>query len=102
MITRVRRDGKVYEIRFERGITSSPLKRIGRAEGNGTYQWFKPDAEVFETLDFSWNILEKRLRELAFLNRGLRITLRDERVDDGEKPKEKTYVYEGGIVSFVE
>src|SRR5665213_4171539 len=79
MTTRVRRDGNLYEIKFERGITSSTLKKIGKAEGTGTYQWFKPDAEIFETLDFAWNTLEKRLRELAFLNRGLRITLRDER-----------------------
>jgi DNA gyrase subunit B len=102
MTTRVRRDGNLYEIKFQRGITSTPLKKIGKAEGTGTYQWFKPDPEIFETLDFSWSTLEKRLRELAFLNRGLRITLRDERVEEGEKPKEKTYFYEGGIVAFVE
>ncbi len=103
MTTRVRRDGYLYEIKFQRGITSVPLKRLGKTtEGNGTYQWFKPDPEIFETLDFSWSTLEKRLRELAFLNRGLRITLRDERVEEGDKPKEKTYYYEGGIVAFVE
>jgi DNA gyrase subunit B len=102
MTTRVRRDGNLYEIKFQRGITSTPLKKIGKAEGTGTYQWFKPDPEIFETLDFSWSTLEKRLRELAFLNRGLRITLRDERVEEGEQPKEKTYFYEGGIVAFVE
>jgi DNA gyrase subunit B len=103
MTTRVRRDGNLYEIKFERGITSTPLKKIGKAEGTGTYQWFKPDVEIFETLDFSWNTLEKRLRELAFLNRGLRITMRDERVEvEGDAPKEKTYFYEGGIVAFVE
>jgi DNA gyrase subunit B len=103
MTTRVRRDGNVYEIKFERGITSTPLKKVGKAEGTGTYQWFKPDAEIFETLDFSWNTLEKRLRELAFLNRGLRITMRDERVAvEGDEPKAKTYFYEGGIISFVE
>jgi DNA gyrase subunit B len=103
MTTRVRRDGNLYEIKFERGITSTPLKKIGKAEGNGTYQWFKPDAEIFETLDFSWNTLEKRLRELAFLNRGLRITMRDERIAvEGDEPKEKIYFYEGGIISFVE
>jgi DNA gyrase subunit B len=102
MTTRVRRDGNLYEIRFERGITSSPLKKIGKAEGTGTYQWFKPDAEIFETLDFAWSTLEKRLRELAFLNRSLRITLRDERVEEGDPPKEKVYYYEGGIISFVE
>jgi DNA gyrase subunit B len=100
MVTRVRRDGWEYEIRFERGLTSQKLKRLRRAEGAGTYQWFKPDPQVFETLDFSWKILENRLRELAFLNRGLAITLRDERPEEG--PREKAYMYEGGIVSFVE
>jgi DNA gyrase subunit B len=99
MTTRVKRDGWLYEIKFERGVTSQKLKRVGRAEGSGTYQWFKPDPEVFETLEFSWKILEARLRELAFLNRGLSITLRDERP---EEPREKLYMYEGGIVSFVE
>ncbi|HTJ28110.1 MAG TPA: DNA topoisomerase (ATP-hydrolyzing) subunit B [Candidatus Limnocylindria bacterium] len=99
MTTRVKRDGWEYEIRFERGITSQKLKKLGRAEGTGTYQWFKPDPEMFETLEFSWKILENRLRELAFLNRGLAITLRDERP---EQPKERTYFYEGGIVSFVD
>jgi DNA gyrase subunit B len=100
MITRVRRDGKEYEIRFERGLTTQKLKVIGRGvEGTGTYQWFLPDRTVFETTDFHWDILQKRLRELAFLNRGLAITLRDERP---EEPKERTFVYEGGIVSFVQ
>ncbi|BDE04728.1 DNA gyrase subunit B [Vulcanimicrobium alpinum] len=99
MITRVKRDGWQYEIRFERGVTSQKLKRLGRAEGSGTSQWFKPDPQMFETLDFSWKILENRLRELAFLNRGLSITLRDERPDE---PREKNYLYEGGIISFVE
>src|ERR1700678_43743 len=99
MITRVKRDGWVWEMRFERGITVQKLKKIGRAEGTGTYQWFKPDQTVFETLDFHWDILQKRLRELAFLNRGLEITLRDER---GEEPRQRTYKFDGGIVSFVE
>jgi DNA gyrase subunit B len=99
MVTRVKRDGYLYEIRFERGVTSQKLKRLQRSEGTGTYQLFKPDPEVFETLEFSWNTLEKRLRELAFLNRGLHIALIDER---GDERKEKEYLYEGGIVSFVE
>ena len=100
MVTRVHRDGWLYEIRFERGVTSQKLKRLSRAEGTGTIQHFKPDPQVFETLDFSWKILEARLRELAFLNRGLSIILRDERPDEG--PRERGYMYEGGIVSFVE
>ncbi|MEA2663234.1 MAG: gyrase subunit [Candidatus Eremiobacteraeota bacterium] len=100
MTTRVKRDGWLYEMTFERGLTASKLKRLERAEGSGTRQWFKPDPTVFETLDFSWKTLENRLRELAFLNRGLAITLRDERPEDG--PRDRTYAYEGGIVSFVE
>src|ERR1700694_5678490 len=100
MITRVKRDGWEYEIRFVRGVTSQKLKKLRRAEGTGTYQHFKPDPEVFETLEFSWKILEARLRELAFLNRGLSILLRDERPEKG--PRERAYMYEGGIVSFVE
>ncbi len=98
--TTVRRDGWKYEIKFERGVTTQKLKKLGRAEGTGTLQQFKPDPEVFETLEFSWKILESRLRELAFLNRGLSITLRDQRKPDDIK--DKTYLYEGGIVSFVE
>ncbi len=100
MITRVRRDGKLYEIRFERGATTQKLRVVGRnVEGTGTYQWFLPDRSMFDTADFHWDILQKRLRELAFLNRGLSITLRDERPDE---PKEKNFLYDGGIVSFVE
>jgi DNA gyrase subunit B len=99
MITRVRRDGKEYEIRFSRGDVTQKLKVIGKSTETGTYQWFLPDNDVFETVEFHWDILQKRLRELAFLNRGLAITLRDER---GEEPKERTFQYDGGIVSFVE
>ncbi len=99
MITRVKRDGNLYEMRFERGITAQKLKKIGKSDSNGTYQWFKPDPEIFETLEFHWDVLQKRLRELAFLNRGLSITLRDER---GEEPRERNYKFDGGIVSFVE
>jgi DNA gyrase subunit B len=100
MITRVKRNGKLYEIRFERGITVQKLKVIDKnVEGTGTYQWFVPDATMFDTADFHWDILQKRLRELAFLNRGLSITLLDERPDEA---REKTFLYDGGIVSFVE
>jgi DNA gyrase subunit B len=99
MTTRVKRDGVLYEMKFVRGITEQKLKKIGKAEGTGTIQWFKPDSTMFEVLDFHWDILQKRLRELAFLNRGLAITLRDLR---GEEPRERTYKFDGGIVSFVE
>ena len=74
-------------------------QKIGKTDETGTFQWWKPDPEIFETLDLHWDILQKRLRELAFLNRGLSITLRDER---GEEPRERTYKFDGGIVSFVE
>ena len=97
MITRVKRDEKLYEQKFSRGIATSPLKTIGAAEGTGTRQHFKPDPNVFATLDFSFDILQQRLRELAFLNRGLRINLVDERND-----KRQSFAYEGGIKSFVE
>jgi DNA gyrase subunit B len=99
MTTRVKRDGWLYEMKFIRGITEQKLKKVGRVEGTGTIQWFKPDTTMFETLDFHWDILQKRLRELAFLNRGLAITLRDLR---GEEVRERLYKFDGGIVSFVE
>jgi DNA gyrase subunit B len=101
MITRVKRDGNIYEIKFERGITTQKLKKIGKTspDDTGTFQWFLPDTEMFEVTDFHWDVLAKRLRELAFLNRGLSITLRDERPDE---PRERTFKFDGGIVSFVE
>jgi DNA gyrase subunit B len=104
MITRVKRGGSQYEISFERGVTTSKLRKIGRAEGTGTYQWFLPDPLIFkETTEFkrvfSWNTLEKRLRDLAFLNKGLAINFRDERP---ATPREERFYYEGGLVSFVE
>jgi DNA gyrase subunit B len=97
MSTRVKRDGKLYEQKFSRGIATSKLKVLGPADGAGTIQHFKPDPQIFATLDFSLDILQQRLRELAFLNRGLRIELIDERVD-----KKQTFMYEGGIKAFVE
>ncbi len=99
MVTRIKRDGAIYEMRFERGITAQKLKKVGKTDATGTFQHWKPDPEMFETLDLHWDILQKRLRELAFLNRGLSITLRDERPDE---PRERTYKFDGGIVSFVE
>jgi DNA gyrase subunit B len=97
MVTRVKRDGKLYEQKFARGIPASKLKVLGPAEGTGTLQLFKPDPQIFSTLEYSFDILQQRLRELAFLNRGLRINLTDERAD-----KKQTFQYEGGIKSFVE
>jgi len=99
MVTRVKREGKAWEMRFSRGLTTQKLKKIGPAQGSGTYQWFLPDPEMFEVTQFHWDVLAKRLRELAFLNRGLSIMLRDER---GEQVRERTFKFEGGIVSFVD
>lgn len=97
---RVRREGKVHQIRFERGHTTEPLKVIGEAKGTGTEVTFKPDSQIFtETTEYKWDILAKRLRELAFLNPGITIYFVDERPEDGER-KEK-FFYPGGIQEFV-
>ena len=93
----VRRDGKVYYQRYERGTPVTPLKVIGKTEKTGTKVTFKPDEEIFETVVFDENILIARLKELAFLNGGVRIVFEDERKNIKEE-----YRYEGGIVSFVE
>ncbi|MCX7846890.1 MAG: DNA topoisomerase (ATP-hydrolyzing) subunit B, partial [bacterium] len=98
MVAEVMRDGGVYMIKFERGVTVSPLEKIGKSKQTGTKITFKPDDEIFETTEFNYDILANRLRELAFLNKGLSISIKDER----EEGKEAHFKYEGGIVSFVE
>ena len=92
----VKRDGKIYHQRYERGFPITELKVIGTTNSTGSRVSFKPDSEVFDELEYSFDILEHRLRELAFLNKGIKISLKDER--DGT---EKTFQYEGGIISFV-
>ncbi len=99
MIVEIHRDGYAYEIRFERGKTSSKLRMLGPAQDRGTIVTFKPDGEIFtETTIYKREILDKRLRELAFLNRGVRISLSDLR---GDTPEVEHYHYEGGISEFV-
>lgn len=93
----VRRDGKVYRQSYNRGTPVNSLEEVGKTKGRGTKIIFKPDHEIFEELDFSFDILSNRLRELAFLNKGVKINLTDER--NGEKSE---FFYKGGIVSFVE
>lgn len=93
----VKRDGKIHHIRFERGITVQPLTVIGTTEETGTKVTFKPDHEIFEELVYSFDTLKQRLRELAFLNKGINISLSDERSDQKE-----VFHYEGGIKSFVQ
>ncbi len=96
----IRRDGHIYGQRFERGKTVSDLKLLGDTDETGTLVRFKPDGEIFtETTEFDFATLQKRLREQAFLNAGLRITFTDRRTDE---IKQETYCYEGGISSFVE
>lgn len=99
MDVEVYRDGKVYLQKFKRGVPVSELKVIGITKKTGTKTTFKPDPEIFEEVVFDFDILLSRFRELAFLNKGLKIILRDERK---EEPVEKVLHYEGGIVSFVE
>ena len=92
-------DGQVFEQRYERGKPNASLQVTGKTKRRGTKVTFKPDGQVFETLDFSFDVLAQRLRELAFLNKGLEISLKDERK---EPVKEQAFKYKGGIVSFVE
>ncbi len=99
MEVEVRRNGKIYKQRYERGKTMYPLKEIGESEITGTTTWFKPDPEIFtDTVVFDYSTLEHRLREMAFLNKGIKITLTDERL---EEPKTEVFHYEGGIKEFV-
>ncbi len=93
----VKRDGKVYHQRYERGKPVTPFEVIGKTRKTGTKITFKPDAEIFETVEFNYDVLSQRLRELAFLNKGLRIVIEDER-----SGKKNEFFYKGGIVSFVE
>src|SRR5579884_3665690 len=92
----VRRDGYLYRQRYEKGVPVTGLLCLGPAEGTGTTTSFLPDLTVMETRDYSFDILAQRFREMAYLNRGLTISLRDERSD-----REATFYFEGGLVSFV-
>ncbi|EJT6154181.1 DNA topoisomerase (ATP-hydrolyzing) subunit B [Clostridium perfringens] len=92
------RDGYVWKQSYKRGAVLTGLEKIGEAEGSGTKVHFKPDHEIFEETEYDFEILSQRLRELAFLNKGINITLIDEREDE---VKEEVYHYEGGIKSFV-
>ncbi|MBW1613344.1 MAG: DNA topoisomerase (ATP-hydrolyzing) subunit B [Deltaproteobacteria bacterium] len=90
-------NGSVYYQRYERGVTVSPMEIIGKTKKRGTSIHFRPDKDIFETTDFSFDIIRQRMRELAFLNTGLKINIYDDRTH-----KEKKLFYKGGIVSFVE
>ena len=93
----IKRQGKVYLQRYHRGDPEEDLKEIGESTGSGTKVTFKPDSQIFETREYSFELLSQRLRELSFLNSGLHISIEDER-----DAKRHDFHYEGGIVSFVE
>ena len=93
----VRRDGNVYIQTYKRGIPDGPLEMAGKTRGKGTKVTFLPDDEIFEDMEFSFDVISNRLRELAFLNSGVKIILTDERSD-----KKNEFLYKGGINSFVE
>lgn len=99
LVAEVRQNGKLYRIRFNRGIAERPLAVVGEASNTGTTVTFYPDAEIFETLEFNYDTMKTRLRELAYLNKGLTIELADERI---EPERREVFRYDGGIVSFVE
>lgn len=97
LIATVYREGKIHQQKFARGKKVTDMEVIGETNENGTMIKFMPDSEIFETVEFIFDTLKVRLRELAFLNKGIHIHLIDERTGD-----EKDYHYEGGIISFVE
>lgn len=97
-VAEVRRDGQLYQMEFERGYVSKPLEVMGPATHTGTKITFWPDPEIFGTAAFEYDRLEDRMRQLAFLNRGLSIALKDERT---ATPKESQFRYEGGVAEYV-
>lgn len=99
MEVQVKRDGKIYEIAFERGVTTKPLTVVGTTAETGTRVHFVPDPEIFSVTTYNYETLRHRLRELSFLNHGITIGLHDERV---EPVRSESFHFEGGISSFVE
>lgn len=95
----IQRDGGIYKMRFEKGKTSEKLQKVGDSKKTGTNVRFLADNTIFESLEYEYEVLEKRFREIAFLTKGLKITIEDQR---GETPKKVEFCYEGGLNSFVE
>jgi len=98
MEVEVKRDGKIYKQTYARGETTSPIHEVGVSRKTGSKTVFWPDEEIFDEIIYEYSTLEHRLREMAFLNKGVKITLKDER--DGQK-KTEAFLYEGGIKEFV-
>ena len=95
----IQRDGGIYQMKFEKGKTVMPLTKIGTSDKTGTKVRFFADGSIFETLEYEYEVLENRFREMAFLTKGLRINVQDTR---GEQVKKAEFCFEGGLVSFVE
>ena len=95
----IQRDGGIFQMKFERGKVVESLKRIGNSEKTGTTVRFLADSTIFETLEYEYEVLENRFREMAFLTKGLNITIEDTRE---ETPKKANFCFEGGLKSFVE
>ena len=95
----IKRDGGLYQMYFEKGKTVKPLEKIGDSEGTGTKVRFLADDTIFESLEYEYEVLEKRFREMAFLTKGLKISIEDKRVDPVQKAE---FCFEGGLNSFVE
>jgi DNA gyrase subunit B len=98
----ITRDGKKYRQRYIRGIKETELEELGRAKGRGTTVRFQPDPAIFTVLELNFDTLSNRLRELAFLNKGLKITLKDDRPNNGQPQRVEEYHYEGGLAAFVD
>ena len=96
----IQRDGGIYEMKFQRGKTTEKLTRLGDSKTTGTKVRFLADSTIFETLEYDFGTLEERFREIAFLNKGLHITIEDQRNDENLKKSE--FCFEGGLISFVE
>ena len=98
LVAEVHKDGKIYSQRYEKGVPTSDIKVVGETKVTGTIVQFKPDATIFDEVEYKYETLEYRLRELAFLNKGVKIVLEDKR--EGQE-KVKEFHYEGGLIEFV-
>jgi len=103
MITTVYRDGFIYQQKYQKGKAVSDVEKIGTSDSNGTMQFFQPDASIFTELEYSYDTLASRIRELSFLNKGIKITLSDERFrDENGNFRTETFHSDGGLKEFVE
>jgi DNA gyrase subunit B len=98
----ITREGRKYKQRYTRGLKETELEDLGKAKGRGTKVSFSPDPAIFTELEFNFGTISNRLRELAFLNKGLRIILKDDRPNNGQPGRVEEYHYKGGLASFVE